>query len=52
MTEPGIYFLLCVEAGGYPAALEPRKIYRAIADADAESHGLVRVVDEGCAAPP
>lgn len=40
------YFLLCIEGGGYPVALEARKVYRAIVDADAESHGLVRVVDE------
>ena len=46
MTEPETYFLLCVEEGGYPVALEARKVYRAIADTDAESHGLVRVVDE------
>ena len=46
MTEPGTYFLLCVEDGGYPVALEARKVYRAITDVDAESHGLVRVVDE------
>jgi hypothetical protein len=42
----GTYFLLCLEDGGYPVALEARKVYRAIADVDAESHGLVRVVDE------
>ena len=46
MKEHETYFLLCVEDGGYPVALEARKVYRAIADADAESHGLVRVVDE------
>lgn len=46
MTEPGTYFLLCVEDGGHPVSLEARKVYRAITDADAESHGLVRVVDE------
>ena len=40
-----IYFLLCVEDGGYPVALEACKVYRAITDTDAESHGLVRVVD-------
>ena len=46
MKEPGTYFLLCVGDGGYPVALEARKVYRAIADMAAESHGLVRVVDE------
>ena len=42
----GTYFLLCIEDGGYPVALETRKVYRAITDADAESHGLVRILDE------
>ncbi len=38
--------LVCVANAGYPAALEKRKIYTAIADADAESLGMVRVIDE------
>lgn len=37
---------MCVTNAGYPAALEKRKIYPAIADADAEKVGMVRVVDE------
>jgi hypothetical protein len=37
---------VCVTNAGYPAALEKRKIYAAIADADAEKVGMVRVVDE------
>ena len=39
-------YVLCVSNAGYPASLEPRKIYLAIADADAARHELVRVVDE------
>jgi hypothetical protein len=39
-------FLLCVKNDGYPASLEVRKIYLAVADADAEKHRLVRVIDE------
>jgi hypothetical protein len=31
---------------GYRASLEPRKIYRKIADAWAHTHKLVRIVDE------
>jgi hypothetical protein len=31
---------------GYPASLEVRKIYALLADAAAEKHGLLRVVDE------
>jgi hypothetical protein len=46
MAENGDYYLLCVEDGGYPVSLEPRKIYRALSDPEAEGHGLVRVVDE------
>ena len=39
-------YVLCVSNAGYPASLEPRKIYLAIADADAARHELVRVDDE------
>lgn len=39
-------FVLCIQHGGYEASLEPRKVYRALPDAEAESHGLVRVIDE------
>jgi len=37
---------VCVENDGYPASLEKRKIYVALRDADAEKHGLLRIVDE------
>lgn len=39
-------YVLCVSNDGYLASLEPRKIYVAVADADAARHELVRVVDE------
>ncbi len=39
-------FVLCISNADYPASLEVRKIYRLLPDADAERHGLVRVVDE------
>ena len=39
-------YVLCVSNDGYLASLEPRKIYMALADADAARHELVRVVDE------
>ena len=42
----GKHFVLCIKNRGYPASLETRKIYRALADEDAEAHGLLRVVDE------
>ena len=37
---------MCVKNEGYPASLERRKIYVALPDAEAEKHGLVRIVDE------
>lgn len=39
-------FVLCLKNDGYPASLEPRKVYRALADADAEAAGFLRVIDE------
>jgi len=39
-------YVLCVNNAGYPAALEPRKIYRRLPDAAARGHGLMRVIDE------
>lgn len=39
-------FVVCIRNTGYPASLELRKIYRALPDPDAESHGLIRVIDE------
>ncbi len=39
-------FVVCVRNTGYPASLEVRKIYQAVADQAAESHGLVRIIDE------
>ena len=38
--------VVCVNNEGYLASLERRKIYVALRDADAEKHGLVRIVDE------
>lgn len=38
--------VVCIDNDGYPASLEKRKIYVALADRAAEKHGLVRIVDE------
>jgi hypothetical protein len=38
--------VVCVDNDGYAASLEKRKIYVALRDADAENHGLLRIVDE------
>jgi hypothetical protein len=39
-------FVVCVKNRGFAASLELRKLYRSIPDPIAESHRLVRVVDE------
>lgn len=49
MTDPGteeVRFGVCLQNEGYPASLEPRKIYQVIDDADAARDGFLRVVDE------
>jgi hypothetical protein len=38
--------VVCVKNDDYPASLELRKIYCAIADRAAAAHGLLRVIDE------
>ena len=43
MTER---FAICVENGEYAGALERWKVYPVLPDADAESHGQYRVIDE------
>jgi hypothetical protein len=42
----GKHLVVCVENEGYPASLERRKIYVALRDAEAEKHGLIRIIDE------
>ena len=37
---------VCIDNDGYPAALEKRKIHVALADGNAEQHGLLRIIDE------
>jgi hypothetical protein len=39
-------FLLCVKNDGFPASLDLRKVYQAIPDSQAETHGMVRIIDE------
>jgi hypothetical protein len=38
--------VVCINNDGYPASLEPRKLYVSIPDAEAEKDGLIRVIDE------
>jgi hypothetical protein len=39
-------FFLCIENKGYAASLQVRTVYRGISDPQAESHGMLRIVDE------
>ena len=42
----GEAFVLCVRNEGYPASLEPRKLYAMVRDVPAATQSLIRVVDE------
>ena len=39
-------FMLCIDDGGYPESLEPRKFYEVIEDTKAAAEGMIRVIDE------
>lgn len=39
-------YVLCVNNGSYKASLEPRKVYRVMADPAAEARALLRVIDD------
>jgi hypothetical protein len=39
-------YVLCVKNESYEVSLERRKVYRLLRDAKAESHGLLRVIDD------
>jgi len=43
-TEPR--FAICIANTDYPAALEVRKIYQVLPDADAAQHQYLRIIDE------
>lgn len=46
MPTPRKGFVVCLRNGEFAASLEVRKLYRFIADPDAEANNLIRVVDE------
>ncbi len=46
MAKSNQTYAICVNNTDYPAALELRKIYRILPDADAAQDGDVRVIDE------
>jgi len=41
-----VRFAVCVKNKGYEASLEVGKLYRVVADRDAEKRGSLRIVDE------
>jgi hypothetical protein len=43
---PSKQFVVCIDNDDYPASLEKRKIYIALADRAAEKLGLLRIIDE------
>ena len=46
MTAEPADLVVCVENSGYEAALERRKLYALLPDLEAETRGLLRVIDE------
>lgn len=39
-------FVICVRNDGYPASLEPCKVYRVVSDPEAAAHRMMRIIDE------
>ena len=37
---------VCIDNAGYPASLEPWKLYQVLPDPEAKAHGQLRVIDE------
>ena len=46
MTAEPVDLAVCVDNSGYEAALERRKLYALLPDLEAETRGLLRVIDE------
>lgn len=46
MSDTERRFFLCIRNEGYAASLQVRTVYPALRDAEAESHGMLRIVDE------
>jgi len=46
MQDSEFSYVVCIENSGYPASLEPKKIYQRLPDAMGEEDGFLRVVDE------
>jgi hypothetical protein len=46
VANPEHQFVMCVRNEAFPASLEVHKIYLVLADSEAASHQMLRVVDE------
>jgi hypothetical protein len=44
-------YVICINNESNPASLILGKVYRKLSDADAESHNMLRVIDEDTAEP-
>jgi hypothetical protein len=44
--HPSKQLVVCIDNEGYAASLEKRKIYVALREPAAETHGLLRIIDE------
>ena len=44
-------FVICIDNGGNPASLILGKVYRKLPDVEAETHAMVRVLDEDVSEP-
>lgn len=44
--KASLRYVICLRNRGYRASLQVRRLYRMVADVDAERRGLLRVVDE------
>lgn len=45
-TNTSPQFVVCLKNDRYEASLEPRKIYQVLPDQKAESHKMIRIIDE------
>jgi hypothetical protein len=46
LDHPIISYVLCISDGGYPEALEVRKVYAVLRDDRAAINNYIRVIDE------
>ncbi len=46
-----IFFVICINNDGNPASLIVGKVYRTLPDVEAESHEMLRIIDEDASEP-